>query len=118
MPFAFETPAGVIQTVFADDTKGAAAKVAKLLAEQQQAFPFEATKAYVFSLTHKVVATIAVGSFPLGVAVTPDGNHAYVANGSSDTVSVIATNKVAATVKVGKSPNGVGIVPPQLNAPQ
>jgi hypothetical protein len=46
MPFAFETPAGVIQTVFADDTKGAAGKVAKLLAEQEQAFPFDPTKAY------------------------------------------------------------------------
>jgi hypothetical protein len=46
MPFAFETPAGVIQTVFADDTKGAAAKVAKLLADQERAFPFEANKPY------------------------------------------------------------------------
>jgi Protein of unknown function (DUF3644)/EC042_2821-lke REase len=46
MPFAFETPAGVIQTVFADDTKGAAARVAKLLADQEQRYPFETTKPY------------------------------------------------------------------------
>jgi hypothetical protein len=46
MPVAFETPAGIIQTVFAEDTKGAAAKVAKLLTEQEQKFPFEPTKPY------------------------------------------------------------------------
>src|SRR5258705_3758291 len=46
MPVAFETPAGIIQTVFAEDTKGAAGKVAKLLASQESKFPFEATKPY------------------------------------------------------------------------
>jgi hypothetical protein len=46
MPVAFETPAGMIQTVFANDTKGAAAKVAKLLTERAQQFPFEAGKAF------------------------------------------------------------------------
>jgi hypothetical protein len=46
MPVAFETPAGTIQTVFASDTKGAAAKVAKLLAERELQFPFEANKPY------------------------------------------------------------------------
>ena len=30
--------------------------------------------------TNTVVATVAVGSDPVGVAVTPDGKHAYVAN--------------------------------------
>lgn len=41
MPVAFETPDGVIQTVFSGDTKGAAGKVAKLLADQERKFPFE-----------------------------------------------------------------------------
>ncbi|MCP1974276.1 DUF3644 domain-containing protein [Bradyrhizobium elkanii] len=46
MPVAFETPAGVIQTVFGDDTKGAAGKVEKLLADQEEKFPFDAAKPF------------------------------------------------------------------------
>ncbi|MGI8570506.1 MAG: hypothetical protein ACR2KT_16375 [Methylocella sp.] len=48
-----------------------------------------------------------------GVAITPDGKHAYVANLFSNNVSVIdtASNTVAATVAVG-GPKDVGIVPP------
>jgi YVTN family beta-propeller protein len=46
-----------------------------------------------------------VGSFPYGVAVTPDGKHVYVTNSSttSSSVSVIdtASNTVVATVGVG-----------------
>jgi YVTN family beta-propeller protein len=61
-----------------------------------------------------VVATIPVGSEPLGVAFTPDGTQAYVANIGSNTVSVIATatNTVVAEVTViepaavAVSPNG------------
>ena len=46
------------------------------------------------------------------VAVTPDGKHAYVTNGSV-TVSVIdtATNTVVATVPVGSFPFGVAVTP-------
>jgi YVTN family beta-propeller protein len=60
-----------------------------------------------------VVATIPVGNNPLGVAVTPDGAHAYVANHVSDNVSVIdmATNMVVATVPVGTYPKGVAVTP-------
>jgi hypothetical protein len=46
MPVAFETPAGVIQTIFGEDTKGAAGKVAKLLGDQERKYPFEASKPY------------------------------------------------------------------------
>lgn len=47
-----------------------------------------------------VVATIGVGSLPLGVAVTPDGKTAYVASLGLGTVSVVdaASHKVTATV--------------------
>jgi YVTN family beta-propeller protein len=50
-----------------------------------------------------VVATIPVGAQPSGVAVTPDGKYAFVANFFSHTVSVIATatNTVVKTVPVG-----------------
>ena len=46
----------------------------------------------------------------MGVAVTPDGAFAYVANQSGDTVSVIATatNTVTATVPVGDGPAAFG----------
>jgi YVTN family beta-propeller protein len=63
--------------------------------------------------TNTVVATVPVGSGPLGVAVTPDGKHAYVTNDNSNTVSVIdtVTNMVGTTVTVGASPVGVAITP-------
>ena len=59
-----------------------------------------------------VVATIPVGNGPAGVAFTPDGTHAYVANFGSNTVSVIATatNTVVATVIVN-SPFAVAVSP-------
>jgi YVTN family beta-propeller protein/cysteine-rich repeat protein len=60
--------------------------------------------------TNTVAATVGVGNVPIGVAVTPDGAFAYVANAGSDTVSVIdtATNTVAATVGVGDLPLALG----------
>ncbi|MGH6838941.1 MAG: beta-propeller fold lactonase family protein [Methylocella sp.] len=56
---------------------------------------------------------ITVGTNPVAIAVTPDGKRAFVANESSNTVSVIETaaNKVLATVPVGNSPNGVAVTP-------
>ena len=59
------------------------------------------------------MATVTVGSGPEGVAITPDGAFAYVANSGSNTVSVIATasNTVVATVTVGSGPEGVAITP-------
>jgi YVTN family beta-propeller protein len=59
--------------------------------------------------------TAGVGSVPVGLAVTPDGKHVYVANQSSNNVSVIDTTTnmaAAATIPVGTNPDGVGIIPP------
>jgi YVTN family beta-propeller protein len=49
----------------------------------------------------------------VGVAITPDGTHAYVTNFRDTTVSVIATatNTVVATIPVGSGPAGVAITP-------
>jgi YVTN family beta-propeller protein len=68
--------------------------------------------------TNTVVATVPVGSFPYGVAVTPDGTHAYVANQGSNDVSVIdtASNTVVATIPVGNAPSGVAVTPDGLHA--
>ena len=51
---------------------------------------------------------LTVGTIPAGVAVTPDGTHAYVTNDGSNTVSVIdtATNTVGDDVTVGSLPFG------------
>ncbi len=64
--------------------------------------------------TDTVITTVSVGSFPQGVAVTPDGSKVYVANSNSDDVSVIdtATNTVSpTTISVGTGPQGVAVTP-------
>jgi YVTN family beta-propeller protein len=52
-------------------------------------------------------------SFPIGVAVSPDGSKVYVTNRGTGTVSVIdtATNIVIATIPVGLNPIGVAVKP-------
>ena len=54
-----------------------------------------------------------VGANPDGIAITPNGSDAYVANILSNTVSVIktSTNTVVKTVGVGNYPYGVAITP-------
>ena len=61
----------------------------------------------------KVVATIPVGTYPVSVAVTPNGAYAYVTNEGGDSVSVINTtsNTVTATITVGTEPYDVAITP-------
>ena len=62
-------------------------------------------------LANAVTATIPVGSDPFGVAVEQFTGKVYVANFSSNTVSVInpATNAVIATIPVGGEPVGVAV---------
>jgi YVTN family beta-propeller protein len=71
------------------------------------------TVSVIDTATNTVTATVPVGNFPNGVAVTPDGARVYVANVLDDTVSVIdtATNTVTATVTVGMFPWGVAVTP-------
>lgn len=58
-------------------------------------------------------STTAVGTDPIGIALTPNGSRAYIANEGSNNVSVIntSTNAVVATVAVGTQPNAVAITP-------
>src|SRR5262249_45048839 len=61
--------------------------------------------------TNTVIATIPLGGHQaIGVAVTPDGSKAYVANQSSNNVFVIdtASNLVLAVVSVGIGPIAFG----------
>jgi YVTN family beta-propeller protein len=57
---------------------------------------------------------IPVGTNPVGMAITPNGNFAYVTNYGDGTVSVIniATNSVVGTpIPVGSLPGSVAITP-------
>jgi len=58
---------------------------------------------------NQVVATIPVGTSPVGVAVNSTGSTVYVTNSFDNTVSVInvATNTVVGTVPVGNNPGAV-----------
>ena len=62
------------------------------------------TVSVITTATGAVSAPITVGKSPTGVAITPDGKRAYVANLFGDgTVSVIttATGAVSAPITVG-----------------
>ena len=65
-----------------------------------------------------VTATIPVGTAPRGVAITPNGAYAYVANEEGNTVSVIntITNTVTATIPGFNSPFGVAVTPDGAHA--
>ncbi|GIW43914.1 MAG: hypothetical protein KatS3mg077_1196 [Candidatus Binatia bacterium] len=67
------------------------------------------TTRYPYPYTH----SIAVGSQPYGVAVSPDSSRLYVTNTGSNTLSIIdvASDAVVATVAVGAQPRGVAAHP-------
>lgn len=87
----------------------------------------QGTVSVIDAATNAVVATIAVGSVPMAVAVSPDGTRVYVTNfwdgvvmsegkvvsETGGTVSVInaATNAVIETITVGRTPTGVAVNP-------
>ncbi|MDW5549944.1 PKD domain-containing protein [Methanosarcina sp.] len=62
---------------------------------------------------NKVTGVMPVGSYPFGIAVTPDGKKVYVTNIGSNTTSVIntETNKVTATIKELYEPIGIAVSP-------
>jgi YVTN family beta-propeller protein len=63
-----------------------------------------------------VTATITIGdrtTKPTGIAISPDGRSAYIANGRANEVSVIdvAARAVVASIPVGQRPWGVALTP-------
>jgi YVTN family beta-propeller protein len=66
-----------------------------------------------FPPAQRVIASIAVGASPSGLAATPDGRFLLSADRDDDSVSVIdtATRARRAVVKVGNRPFGVTIDP-------
>lgn len=61
----------------------------------------------------RVVATIAVGACPYGVAVSPGGAYAYVTNRDSNSVSVIDGRALRETARIamGSRPFGIAVDP-------
>ena len=56
---------------------------------------------------------ITVGKYPMSIAITPNGQTAYVANYGSGTVTAIATatDRVTAQIEVGRMPQAVLVTP-------
>ena len=70
------------------------------------------TVSVIDTTTNTVVATIPVGIFPSGVAITPNGTRVYVTN-IFNSISVVnaATNTVVETIPSGQFPTGIAITP-------
>jgi len=71
------------------------------------------TVSVIDTSTNMVTTTVTVGSGPMGLAITPNGDYVYVADYGGASVSVIdtSTNTVTGTVTVGNDPWGVAITP-------
>ncbi|MCK7626099.1 Ig-like domain repeat protein, partial [Streptomyces sp. RS10V-4] len=71
------------------------------------------TVSVIATATNTVIATVPVGTAPLGVAASPDGLRVYVANNSDNTVSVIATatNTATGTIPTGPGPFELAATP-------
>lgn len=65
-----------------------------------------------------VVATIAVGDLPQGMAITPNGQTVYVVNYQSKDVSVIdtASNTITASITLASYPGAIAITPDSQTA--
>ncbi|HEY0276840.1 MAG TPA: PKD domain-containing protein [Solirubrobacterales bacterium] len=64
--------------------------------------------------SERIGTPIGTGMLPTGVAITPDGQSAYVTNFSDDTVSVVevgSPHNVITIENVGIGPTGVAITP-------
>jgi YVTN family beta-propeller protein len=62
--------------------------------------------------------TVIVGGDPQGVAVDPDGKHAYVASYADNALRVIdtATQQMTGSIHVGANPRGIGVDPDSRHA--
>jgi YVTN family beta-propeller protein len=68
-------------------------------------------RVYVINTTNDSLAgQIATGTYPMGVAFSPDG-WAYVTNNGDGTVTAISPVGVTTTITVGAYPRGVGVNP-------
>ncbi len=87
-----------------------------VLAQAQRAYVANSAAASVSvfdTATNSPQGSIAVGSGPTDVAITPDGSRVYVANTGEDTVTVISTvtGSAITTIPVGDEPRGLAVTP-------
>jgi len=75
--------------------------------------PFFVLAVTIAGPTPVIEAAIPVGNTPIGIAVTPDGTTAYVANGGDNTLTPInlATNSPGLAIFAGLFPRTVAITP-------
>ena len=76
MPFAFESPTGIIQTVFAEDEKGARAKLKKLFLDTKLEFPFDASKPFNVGVEIELRFIRNARDGAIAVRVSPDDPNA------------------------------------------
>ena len=69
------------------------------------------TVSVIATTSNTVIATIPVGSRPVGVAITPDGAKVYVINSGSISVIATASNTVLATIPLAGGAFGNFIQP-------
>jgi RHS repeat-associated protein len=114
--------ASVENTVSLDGTPVAVTPAAPVTLDYEAFVTEEASSAVAMvDLTTGVInQTVTVGSQPVAVAVTPNGQYAYVANYGDNTVSVLQTDLmdtqypvVAATISLpsGSEPDAVAVSP-------
>jgi hypothetical protein len=84
MPFAFESPMGIIQTVFADAEKGGSAKLQKLFLDAKQTFPFSPANPFNVGVEIELrfVRNTKDGAIP--VRVSPDDPSAVAVTVSEE----------------------------------
>jgi hypothetical protein len=76
MPFCFESPGGIIQTVFPDDAKGGVAKLEKLLVASKRDFPFDPRKPFNVGVEIDLHFVRKTSSSAVAVRVTPSDPNA------------------------------------------
>lgn len=103
-----ETPIGLRAALMARSSDGATLYVTNGASGTVSVLDLAADPAHP-----RVRATVAVGRYPHGLALTPDGRYLVVANNLGDTLSVIATasEQVVATIAGERYPNDVIALP-------
>jgi 40-residue YVTN family beta-propeller repeat len=73
----------------------------------------DGTVSIIDTATDTVAKTVQLGNDPYGIAITPDGTTAYVADNKDNKVYVIdtSTKQVKTSIPVGNSPYGIAITP-------
>jgi YVTN family beta-propeller protein len=95
-------------------TCSSGSRLARFESELLVSSPCDNTLKVVNTATNSIVNSIPTGPAPNGIAVTPDGTRAYVADFGGDTVDVIdltSMTNLGTPITVGTNPRGLAIAP-------